>query len=80
MVLREDFEKQGNRLFRRRSYVPLIILPALLMALRDSEFLEKTAGETTQFCWEMFFVSGLVFYLVLRTLRIKTKILHVEGR
>ncbi len=30
--------------------------------------------------WSIFFISGLVIYLTLRTLKKKTKLLHIEGR
>jgi len=40
MPLRERLEKQGNWLFRRRSYLPLLILPLLIMGLRSPGYLE----------------------------------------
>ena len=33
MALREDFERQGNWLFRWRSYLPLLIIPLFFVAL-----------------------------------------------
>jgi protein-S-isoprenylcysteine O-methyltransferase Ste14 len=33
MALREDFERQGNWLFRWRSYLPLLIIPLFFIAL-----------------------------------------------
>jgi len=41
MALREELEKQGNWLFKWRSYLPLAILPILLIALRNSEHFES---------------------------------------
>ena len=38
MALREELERQGQWLFRWRSYLPLLLLPILLLALKESEF------------------------------------------
>jgi protein-S-isoprenylcysteine O-methyltransferase Ste14 len=54
MALREEFVKSGNWLFRWRSYLPLLIVPLLLIALRQSKYLEQTAGETAEYIWEGF--------------------------
>jgi protein-S-isoprenylcysteine O-methyltransferase Ste14 len=45
MTLREQFEKTGNWFFRWRSYLPFILFPVLLLALRQSEFLERIVGD-----------------------------------
>jgi len=45
MALREELEKQGNWLFRWRSYLPLVLLPMLLILLKDSEHVERLAGD-----------------------------------
>jgi protein-S-isoprenylcysteine O-methyltransferase Ste14 len=54
MALKEEFVKTGNWLFRWRSYFPLFIVPLLLIALRESKYLERTAGETAEYLWEGF--------------------------
>ncbi len=63
MNLSRDFEKRGNWLFRRRSYFPLLILPLLLAALRDSEYIGRHFGDGVQTVWEIFCIlisfSGL---------------------
>ena len=46
MALREELERQGNWLFSRRSYLPLLILPILLVALQDTENFERVLGGT----------------------------------
>jgi len=46
MALKKELEKQGNWLFKRRSYFPLLIFPLLLIALRNYENLEVYIGET----------------------------------
>jgi len=54
MALREEFAKTGNWLFRYRSYFPLIIVPLLVIALRDSKYLEREIGTTYGYIWEGF--------------------------
>ena len=51
MALREELKEQGSWLFRWRSYLPLLIIPILFIALRSSGNLEKIIGRTaTHFC------------------------------
>ncbi len=52
MALREDIEKQGNWLFRRRSYLPLLFIPILFIGLRDTRILEKIFGDAASDFWE----------------------------
>jgi len=52
MALREDFEKQGAFLFRRRSYIPLVILPVLIAALFHAEVIERLFGDFGEVFWE----------------------------
>ncbi len=40
MALREEFEQQGDWLFRWRSYLPLLLLPLFVVAIRESILLE----------------------------------------
>ena len=37
MPLKEDFERAGNKLFRWRSYLPLLVLPLILISLLSPE-------------------------------------------
>lgn len=57
MALREELQKQGSWLFRWRSYLPLLILPVLLIALRDSEY---APGEFYKYLCIAVSFSGLV--------------------
>ncbi len=56
MSLREEIEKQGNWLFRYRSYISLIFLPLFLLALKDTEVIEKIFGDSIEDAWEVFCV------------------------
>ena len=57
MALREDLEKQGSWLFKNRSYLPLLGIPILLIALRNSKYLERTFGDSIEAFWEFFSAS-----------------------
>jgi len=61
MALREDIEKQGNWLFRWRSYLPLLFIPLFIIALRNSEFIERTFGDSIGDLWES--VAVIVSFL-----------------
>jgi protein-S-isoprenylcysteine O-methyltransferase Ste14 len=52
MALREDIEKQGNWLFRWRSYLPLLGIPIFIISLRDSGILQKKFGDSVGDLWE----------------------------
>jgi protein-S-isoprenylcysteine O-methyltransferase Ste14 len=52
MALREDMEKQGNWLFRWRSYLPLLIIPLFIVALKHVGALEYIFGDRTVDYWE----------------------------
>ncbi len=68
MTLRESFEKSGNWLFSRRSYLPLILFAVLLLQLRGFHY--PFGSRVLARCWEYacFFCSlcglGLRFYTV----------------
>ncbi len=38
MALREDFEREGNWLFRRRSYLPILMFGVALIAMKDFSY------------------------------------------
>jgi protein-S-isoprenylcysteine O-methyltransferase Ste14 len=51
MALREDIEKQGNWLFRWRSYLPLLGIPIFIISLRESGILERQFGDRLGDLW-----------------------------
>lgn len=63
VALRESMEKQGNWLFRWRSYFPLLGIPILLIALRNSGYIERMFGDLANTFCGIFsvFVSFLGF-------------------
>jgi len=52
MALREDLEKQGNWLFRWRSYLPLLVIPIFIVSLRHARVLERIIGDRATDYWE----------------------------
>lgn len=52
MALREELQEQGNWCFRWRSYLPLLIVPILFVALRSSESLERVFGNIVDNVYE----------------------------
>ena len=53
MALREDLEKQGSWLFRWRSYLPLLVAPLFVIALRDTNILERLFGDSVGDFWQV---------------------------
>ncbi len=61
MALNELFKKQGDWLFQRRSYLPLLLLPLLLLALPDTESIIRARGETAMALFRAFcFIVSVV--------------------
>lgn len=52
MALREEIEKQGNWLFRWRSYLPLLVIPIFIIALQHARVLEHILGDRATDYWE----------------------------
>ena len=57
MALREDLEKQGSWLFKKRSYLPLLGIPILLIALISSGHPERVFGDSVEVFWKFFSAS-----------------------
>jgi len=53
MTLQGELKRQGDWLFRWRSYLPLIILPILLAALRHSGYIELALGDMANDLWKI---------------------------
>lgn len=70
MVLREEIEKQGRWLFKHRSYLPLLGIPIILIALRNSEYLERVFGNTVENFWGVFSICISFLGLVVRCLTV----------
>ncbi len=69
MTIHNELEKQGNWLFRWRSYLPFLILPILLIALNESDFFERVLGISDLF-WEILCLLLSFIGLAIRCLTI----------
>jgi protein-S-isoprenylcysteine O-methyltransferase Ste14 len=67
MTLKEEFEKQGNWLFRWRSYLPLLVFPLIIIALQDAGFLEYFYGDRAGDYWETFSIGVSCLGLLVRS-------------
>ena len=71
MALQEEFEKRGNWLFRYRGTLPLIVLIAGELIIKETNF-------------NYFFAAGFIFstiaYLLIKILEKRTKLLDKQDR
>jgi protein-S-isoprenylcysteine O-methyltransferase Ste14 len=70
MALREDIEKQGNWLFIWRSYLPLLVVPLFIIALREAKVLEHVVGNEATDCWEILSICVSFLGLGIRCLTV----------
>jgi protein-S-isoprenylcysteine O-methyltransferase Ste14 len=66
MALREDLEKQGAWLFKWRSYLPLLVIPLFIIALKNTKFVERLFGDNMSDFWESIAVIVSFLGLVIR--------------
>ncbi len=66
MALREDLEKQGAWLFKWRSYLPLLLVPLLVIALRNSRLVEQLFGDSWGDYWESIAIAVSFLGLLIR--------------
>jgi protein-S-isoprenylcysteine O-methyltransferase Ste14 len=57
VLIRDSLREQGELLFRLRSSLPLILLPVAALALRDSEWLERSYGDVVDDCYDWLCVA-----------------------
>jgi protein-S-isoprenylcysteine O-methyltransferase Ste14 len=68
VALREEFESEGNWLFRWRSYLPLVLLVLVLVVMEDFTYLGNSM--TLDIMWEVFCVLVSSVGLVVRAFTI----------
>jgi protein-S-isoprenylcysteine O-methyltransferase Ste14 len=78
--LRGELVRHGNWLFKRRSYLPLLILPILLAALRHSDWLERLAGDAFEDGWEVFCLLVSLAGLAIRCITVGYAPAGTSGR
>lgn len=70
MLLKEKLGKQGEWLFKRRSYFPLFFVPVFLLGLRDFQYFERLHWDTFHHFWEAFSIGISVFGLFIRSITV----------
>jgi protein-S-isoprenylcysteine O-methyltransferase Ste14 len=70
MALREQLEKQGQWIFKWRSFFPFLMTPLCLIALRDAAYLERAAGPLAELLWEILCISISFTGMFLRCLTV----------
>jgi len=66
MLLREQYESQGQFFFRWRSYWPYLLLPLVAVALSESGSFEQHFGETAEYSWDIFCLFFSLFGAAVR--------------
>lgn len=62
--------KSGQTLFRYRSYLPLLIIPPLLIALKESLYVEELLGDNIEDAWVFFCFLLSLFGLFIRAITV----------
>ncbi len=78
MALRDEMVKSGNFMFRWRSYLPLLFLPVVLLALRGFE--DLGGSETVDAWWEAVCGAVAASGIVVRALTVGFVSRHTSGR
>lgn len=80
MALKEELERHGDWLFKWRSYLPLLILPVVVVALKDFEYLERVFGDTIDDLWQGFCIIVSLSGLVIRCITVGYVPKETSGR
>ncbi len=70
MSLYDSMIKNGHTMFRLRSYLPLLIIPPLLIAMEESVYLEKIVGDNVEDLWVLFCFLLSFFGLFIRAITV----------
>jgi protein-S-isoprenylcysteine O-methyltransferase Ste14 len=52
-MLKNELIRQGNWLFRWRSYLPLVLIPVAALAFLESEWVNRVLGDTVEDVWDI---------------------------
>jgi protein-S-isoprenylcysteine O-methyltransferase Ste14 len=80
MMLRDSLERQGNRLFLRRSYLPIGLAPVLAWMLADVSRPESAAARVTGGWWDGICAGVAVAGLAVRVLAVGFAPAGTSGR
>ncbi len=56
-MLKNELIRQGNWLFRWRSYLPLVIVPVAVIAFMQSDWVTRMLGDTVEDVWDYFCIA-----------------------
>lgn len=70
MPLNQQLQSQGSFLFRWRSFLPLLLLPFAVLAVRESGYLVQWVGEPMEEAWEFSCLAISFLGLALRALTV----------
>jgi protein-S-isoprenylcysteine O-methyltransferase Ste14 len=65
-MLKREMERQGQRLFRWRSYLPLALLPLVVLVFLQSGWMESVLGEGVENAWDFFCLAVALSGLAMR--------------
>lgn len=54
MSLHQTMIKNGHEMFRLRGYIPLLLIGPMVLALKESTYLESLVGDTVEDLWVLF--------------------------
>jgi protein-S-isoprenylcysteine O-methyltransferase Ste14 len=75
MSLHDTMVKHGYTMFRYRSYLPLLIIPPILIAMKESIYVEQIVGDDLEDAWIMLCFLFSMFGLWVRAYTVG----HVPG-
>jgi protein-S-isoprenylcysteine O-methyltransferase Ste14 len=80
MAIRDEYERSGLWLFRWRSFIPLLIIPLALFALRHYGVMEKLIGERIEDIFEGISIAISFLGLLVRCIIVGTAPKGTSGR
>lgn len=80
MLLKDAMQKQGEWLFRWRSFLPLVLLPAVILAASESHAFERWLGHPLEDFWELFCLTVAISGLAVRIVTVGSVPRGTSGR
>jgi protein-S-isoprenylcysteine O-methyltransferase Ste14 len=80
MKICESLQRDGAFLFRWRSYVPLVLLPLLFLALKDAADVERAVGQSGHDLWGLACYAIAISGLAIRWIVVATAAPGTSGR
>jgi protein-S-isoprenylcysteine O-methyltransferase Ste14 len=68
IVLVRQMERTGHLLFRYRNHIPLVLIPVLVLAMGQSEGIDRRYGDRVEAVWESLCVATMLAGFLMRCL------------